>query len=260
MNMISKSLDALRHSRLSAKLIAIFCSLAVLGTCMSTGATEASAQGLLRRIKQQRRQERIQKRAERQSGSKLAPNSETTTESQPKSMPPNESARPLKHSLDGISQMTPREFANRFFTKDELQMAIPGFGRVPAFLIILRQLDLTGEQKQGIKAIRQRVGNQLVALRQQHNQLDNQLEEAIYGENFDPKRVEELSAQVGEKQAEITKMQAGIETQMRQVLTPDQFYVFRLLVGEMLLPQRRPQFRPQQQRRMGLPPNQGSGE
>jgi Spy/CpxP family protein refolding chaperone len=245
-----------KHSRLSAKLIAIFWALAVLGTCMNIGETDASAQRIIRRIKQQRRQERIQKRIEGQSGNKLSPAGETGTESQPKPISQSDTVRPLKHSLDGISQLTPREFANRFFTKDELQMAIPGFGRVPALLIILRQLDLTDEQKQGIKDIRQRVGNQLVILRQQHNRLDNQLEEAIYGENFDPKRVEELSAQVGEKQAEITKMQAWIETQMRQVLTPDQFYVFRLLVGEMLIPQRRPQFRPQQQRRMGLPPAQ----
>ena len=121
-------------------------------------------------------------------------------------------------------------------------------------MIILRQLDLSEGQVNGIKAVRPRIGNQMQILRQQHNLLENQLEEAIYGETFDPKLVEELSVLAGGKQAEIIKMQAGIESEFRQILTPDQFYVFRFLVGEMLLPQRRPQNRPLQQRRIGQPP------
>jgi len=89
--------------------------------------------------------------------------------------------------------------------------------------------------------------------------LESELADAIYGENFDPNRVMELSTLVGEKQAEITKLQASIEADFRQILTPDQFFVFHFLVGEMLLPLRRVQpnqIRQQMQRRIGQPNNQ----
>ncbi len=210
------------------------------------GAVDVSARASLRPLKQQRKQQRIQKQIERQGKNKL-----TTTEETPSSGQP-ESAEPSKHSLDGISNTEPREFLLRFFSKDEREMMIPGFGRPAALMIILRQLDLSEEQIKSIKATRQRVGRQLLILRQQHTFLENQLEDAIYGETFDPKRVEEFSVLVGGKQTEITKMQASVESDFRQILTADQFYVFRFLVGEMLLPQRRVQPRLlQQQRRAG---------
>ncbi|MBO0798803.1 MAG: periplasmic heavy metal sensor [Blastocatellia bacterium] len=148
----------------------------------------------------------------------------------------------------GISESGPREFNRRFFSKEERRMIIPGFGRPVIYLVILRQLNLTEPQKERIKAISQRVGMQLKALRQQHALLEYQLEEAIYGEDFDPKRVEELSAQAGQKQADITKMLANIEAEFRQILTPDQHYVFRYLIGEMLFPQRRMQPSPMRRR------------
>lgn len=141
----------------------------------------------------------------------------------------------------GISESDPREFNRRFFSSEERRMIIPGFGRPVIYLVILRQLNLTGQQKERIKAISQRVGLQLKALRRQHAILENQLDEALYGDDFDTKRVEELSAQAGQKQAEITKMQANIEAEFRQILTPDQLYVFRYLISQMLFPQRRMQ-------------------
>ena len=80
-----------------------------------------------------------------------------------------------------------------------------------------------------------------------------------FGENFDPQKVETLAAQSAEKTSEIIKTQAFIESQFRQILTPDQFYVFRFLIGELVMPQRRmnPQqiLRQQQQRRLGGQPN-----
>jgi Spy/CpxP family protein refolding chaperone len=238
----------MRLKRLREKTIAIICALIVTSIFLSAGTPETPAQTNPTTIKQQRKQERAQKRAEHQGASNLTNATETASTNQTRPATTADPARTAKHSLDGISKTGVREF----FSKDEREMVIPGFGRPVAYLIILRQLDLTEEQKQSIKAVRRRVGNQLVVLRQQYNLLDTQLEDAIYGENYDPKRVDELSAQTGEKQAEIIKMQASIESQMRQALTPDQFFVFRFLVGEMLLPQRRPLARPQQmQRRMG---------
>lgn len=137
-------------------------------------------------------------------------------------------------------------------------MVILGFGRPVVYLVILRQLNLTEQQKQSIKAISQRVGFQLRTLRLQYDQLDNQLEETIYGETFDPRQIDELSAQAGQKHSAIMKLQAGIEAEFRQILTPDQHYVFRHLIGQMLLPQRRlqpNQNRQRMQRRIGRPAN-----
>lgn len=241
MRMVPRSLGPDQRPGFSLKLSTTFWALAVIASLLGCDLIEASAQGMLRGIKQPRRAERIQKRIDRQTGTKLATGGEPAHPTQSAAPSQNESAPPQKHNLEGISQSDPRDFFNRFFSKDEREMAILGFGRPTAFVIILRQLELTEEQKQSIKAIRRRVGNQLIIQRRQQATLDNQLEEAIYGDNFDPKRVEELSTLAGQKQAEITKLQASIEAQFREILTQDQFFVFRFLVGEMLLPQRRPQ-------------------
>jgi heavy-metal resistance protein len=203
----------LRTIKVAAILVALFCFTSI----------EIAGQQLRR----QRRQERVA----RQAGAPAA-----VSETGPKG-----TAHNTQNSFEGISDSDPREFNRRFFSREEREMIIPGFGRPAVYLIVLRQLNLTDQQKESIKAISQRVGLQLRALRLQHTQLDNQLEDAIYGEAFDQKRVEELSAQSGQKLAEITKMQANIEAEFRKILTPDQHYVFRYLIGQMLLPQRRVQ-------------------
>jgi Spy/CpxP family protein refolding chaperone len=209
-------------------------------------AAQSDAIPVKQQLRKQRRPEaRTAKRIERQGGNKLAPSSGTEPAAAAKD-------QNVQHSFDGISGSDPREFNRRFFSAEERQMVIPGVGRPAVLLVIFRQLNLTDQQKQSIKAIRQRVGFQLRSLRQQYAQLDNQLEEAIYGEAFDPKRVEELSAQAGQKLADISKMQASIEAEFRQILTPDQHYVFRYLIGQMLLPERRAplnQLRQQMRRR-----------
>jgi LTXXQ motif family protein len=208
----------LRTIKVAAILVALFCFT----------STEIVGQQLRR----QRRQERVARQGGAQGGNKLAPAAGSVSETPA----PN-----TQNSFEGISDSDPREFNRRFFSREERQMIIPGFGRPAVYLIVLRQLNLTDQQKESIKGVSQRVGLQLRALRLQHNQLDNQLEDAIYGEAFDQKRVEELSAQSGQKLAEITKMQANIEAEFRKILTPDQHYVFRYLIGQMLLPQRRVQ-------------------
>lgn len=201
---------------------------------------QTPAPRLLRQIRQQQRREEKQRQA-----------------AEKKNLAPVESAyRPAGHSLDGISQRG----LITLFSREERELVIPGFGRAPALLVIYRQLDLTAEQRAGIKALRSRIGNRLIEARQKYARTEQQLEDSIYGENFDPKRVEEFSADAAAAQGEATKLQAEVESQFRQILTPDQFLVFRFLVGEMLLPQRRlppGQLRPQpNQRRIPSPPGQ----
>jgi LTXXQ motif family protein len=197
---------------------------AILAALFCAAATESAGQQLR---KQRRQPDRVEV------GNKLAPSAGKGAEV--KEPAPAEQ----KNRFAGISQSDPREFNRRFFSRQERQMLIHGLGRPVVYLIVLRQLNLTAQQKEGIKAISQRVGLQFRDLKQQYAQLANELDESIYGEAFDPKRIEELSAQAGQKQAEITRLQANIEAEFRQILTPDQHFVFRYLIGEMLLPQRR---------------------
>lgn len=232
-------LDLLQYRRMIAGLIASVLLLSAVESMVT-------AQGAL----QQRRQNRIRRQIEN------ARKNVSEEKKEPAAAPRQSfNARPTSHSLDGIQSKGMGEF----FTPEERNLVIPGFGRAPSYLIIMRQLDLTAEQRSAIQAIRRRVGNQLAALRTQQNRLEQQLEEAIYGEKFDPEEVNRLSREVAQRQGQVTVIQAGIEAQFREILTPDQFYVFRFLVGEMLLPQRRMplnQLRQQLPRRGVQPPRE----
>lgn len=233
----------------SARLSAVLCSLAVLFGFLSLAASAASAQGVRRPA---RAQQRIQKKFEKQGANKLTNEADPTATKSPEAGAKQDLAPPQQqNSLAGVRE---RGILS-LFTREEAQLVIPGFGRPPALLFVFRQLNLTPEQKEKIKAIRQRIGRSLANLHQDRAQLEQQIEDAIYGENFSMEKVDELAAQAAEKQGEIIKLQANIEAQFRQILTPDQFYVFQFLIGEMVLPQRR--LNPQQQlRRFGSPQNQ----
>ncbi len=228
-------------------------------------ASQVSAQPLRRPGQIQKK---LEKRLDRQGGNQNqpAPAGENNSASPAETVAPK-AATPQaeKHSLDGIRQRGIRSF----FTPEEATLIIPGFGQSPvALLIIFRQLDLTPAQKENIRALRRRVGRSLAQMRTELVALDGQLDEALYGTNdpasldhYDPKRVEELADKVAAKRAEMMKLQTSIESQLRQILTPDQFYVFKELLRELMLPGRRPGLLPparQQQlpRRMGPPPNQ----
>jgi Spy/CpxP family protein refolding chaperone len=132
--------------------------------------------------------------------------------------------------------------------------------------MIFRQLGLTPEQKIKIRDLRRQVGNRLRLSRQELNQLEVQLDEAIYGSNdpasldiHDPAKVKELTEQVVQKRAEWFRLHIDIESQFRQILTPDQFYVYRELMIDVVRPRNRPLVNPavrqQQRRRMGAQPN-----
>jgi Spy/CpxP family protein refolding chaperone len=168
-----------------------------------------------------------------------------------------------EHSLDGVRQRGIRTI----FTQEESSLLIPGFSNSPAaLLLILRQLDLTPDQKVKIRGIRREMGNRLQLTRRELNQLESQLDEAIYGnldpaslDSYEPGKVKELTEQVAQKRADIFRLTTEVESQFRQILTPDQFFVFRELVREMVLPGRRPLVNPaarqQQLRRLGNQPN-----
>ncbi|HZF38230.1 MAG TPA: Spy/CpxP family protein refolding chaperone [Blastocatellia bacterium] len=238
--------------------------LALAGTLLSIVcatilcANTVSSQNLRRQI---RIQGKIDRKAARPAGNsnKLTPSNSGKDE--PAEQPEAEhiATQQSGHNLEGIKQRG----LPSLFAREELSLWIPGFGNRAALLIIFRQLDLTPEQKGKIRDLKRQIGNRLAVARRDLNQLELQHVEAIYGnidpaslDNYDPAKVKELTEQIVTKRADVFRLQTDIESQFRQILTPDQFYVFRELVLDMVLPGRRnPAARRQQQRRMGAQPN-----
>src|SRR5262245_42959072 len=249
-----------RLSALTATLLSVVCGIVFF-------ANTVSAQNL-------RRQMRIQKRIDRKlnppGGNQNRPsppsrrNEEPVESNQFEATAPKTAPRQGGQSLDGIRQRN----LTSLFTQEERSLWPQGFGNQAAVLVILRQLDLTQEQKVRIRAVKRQMGNRLPETRRELNQLEAQLQETIYGnldsaslDNYDPAKVKELTEQVVQKRSEVFRMTTEIESQFRQILTPDQFFVFRELVREMVRPGSRPLVNPaarqqQQQRRMGIQPNQ----
>lgn len=237
-----------RISALAATLLSIVC---VIIFCADT----VSSQTL-------RRQRRIQRRIERETNRPAGDQNKLTTTNGGKEqlVPSNEGAgQPEAERVPAQPGGLPSLFA-----REELSLWIPGFGNRAALLMIFRQLNLTPEQKIRIRDLRREVGDRLRSSRQELNQLEAQLDEAIYGsdsaslDNYDPARVKELTEQVIQKRAEWFRLQTEIESQFRQILTPDQFYVYRELALQMTPPGNRPLANPairRQQRRLGVQPN-----
>ena len=246
-------------SALAATLLSIVCMTIF---CANT----VSSQGL-------RKAARIQRKIDRKAPdpasdpNKLTPSTsgkeEPGASEQPGGTATQAETQQIGHNLEGIRERG----IPSLFAKDEASLWIQGFGNRAALLVIFRQLDLTPQQKVKIRDLRRQVGNRLALTRRDFNQLEAQLVEAIYGnldpaslDSYDPAKVKELTEQVIQKQAELFRLQTDIESQFRQILTPDQFYVYRELVLQIIQPAGRPLINPavrrqQQQRRMGTAPN-----
>jgi Spy/CpxP family protein refolding chaperone len=250
------------HVTISALTLTLISVVCVMIFCANT----VSSQNLRRQMRIQRK---IDRKTPRPAGdrNKLTPsdsgNEEPGAPDQPEAAAPRVTGRQPGNSVDGIRQRG----LQSFFTQEEQSLWIPAFGNRAALLMIFRQLDLTPEQKIKIRDLRRQVGNRLRLSRQELNQLEMQLDEAIYGnpdpaslDSYDPAKVKELTEQVVQKRAEFFKLHTDIESQFRQILTPDQFYVYRQLMVDVVRPGNRPLVNPgarqqQRQRRMGVQPN-----
>ena len=121
----------------------------------------------------------------------------------------------------------------RPFTPQEQRMVVAGIARPVALIRVFRQLDLTDEQREKMRELSRRVGNQIPVLNRLRRAQSDALDEAIYSANFDPKVVELRAADLAATQAEITKLQARVMTEVRQILTQQQAQRFReLLIKE----------------------------
>jgi Spy/CpxP family protein refolding chaperone len=99
---------------------------------------------------------------------------------------------------------------------------------------ILRLLNLSPEQRQRIREIRDRYAPQLRQLRQEVEARRDALREAIYGETVDPERVEQNLRDLLEKQGALLRLETHVEIEFRRVLTPEQLAKFREIQREEL--------------------------
>jgi Spy/CpxP family protein refolding chaperone len=117
------------------------------------------------------------------------------------------------------------------FTREEM-MLIPRGLPARVLVRVFRQLDLSAEQRQRLRQLGFKYGNQLPVLTRLQRAQNEALDEALYGQNFDPQLVEQRAADLAATQAEIVKTRARIMTELRQVLTPDQALRFRALLEQ----------------------------
>jgi|GEM_PF-1883477 len=120
------------------------------------------------------------------------------------------------------------------FTEQELRMVPRGVMRADALIRTFRQLNLSDDQRIKLRDLTRQAGNQIPILNQLHRAQFEALNEAIYGQNFDPKLVEQRAAELAATQAELTKLKARVQAQIRQILTPEQSLKFRELLEQEL--------------------------
>lgn len=147
-----------------------------------------------------------------------------------KELTPAEKEAPARRQGQGQSRDPGPEAQ---FTPRERLMLIPGIARPIAFVRVLRQLDLTPEQQEKMIVLGRRTGNQIPVLTRLRRAQNDALDEAIYSSNFDLKVVEQRAADLAATQAELTKLQARVMAEIRQILTSEQAIKFReLLIQE----------------------------
>ena len=102
-----------------------------------------------------------------------------------------------------------------------------GRGRDP-----LRELNLTLDQLQQIRAIREQNREEWRAVRQRLGEAFRALDEAVYADNVNDALIEERARELGAAQAAVSRMRAFTELKIRRLLTPEQLNTLRALRQE----------------------------
>jgi Spy/CpxP family protein refolding chaperone len=93
----------------------------------------------------------------------------------------------------------------------------------------LRALNLTADQLQQIRAIREASKEEWRAARQRLAEAHRALDEVVYSDNGSEGAVEERAREVGVAQAAVARLRALTELRIRRVLTPEQLNTLRAL-------------------------------
>lgn len=110
---------------------------------------------------------------------------------------------------------------------------VPQGVAAPRILVrVFRELDLTDEQRSHLENLAKRSGNQMPALNRLRRAQSELLDEALYGETFDPALIDQRASDLAGTQAEIIKLQARLMAQIRKILSPEQGVKFRTLLTQ----------------------------
>lgn len=94
---------------------------------------------------------------------------------------------------------------------------------------LLPQLNLSDEQRTQLLAIAQQHNQELAAAQQRLRLARRALNQAIYAEHPDQNLIDERTREFTAAQEAITRVNTQAELRVRQVLTPEQFRIFRRL-------------------------------
>ena len=98
----------------------------------------------------------------------------------------------------------------------------------------IRQLNLTAEQVEKIRAIREQNKDERFALNQRLRRAQRALDDAIEADNSSEALIEQRARELADVQAAATRMRAITEIRIRRVLTPDQLTKLRALRQQAL--------------------------
>ncbi|HEX8773819.1 MAG TPA: Spy/CpxP family protein refolding chaperone [Pyrinomonadaceae bacterium] len=96
----------------------------------------------------------------------------------------------------------------------------------------LRALNLTVDQLQQIRAIREESKDEWRAIRERLAQAHSALDDAIYADNINEALIAERAREVGVAQAAVARMRSLTELKIRRVLTPEQLNTLRIMRRE----------------------------
>lgn len=93
----------------------------------------------------------------------------------------------------------------------------------------IRQLNLTADQVEKIRAIREQNKDERFALNQRLRRAQRALDDAIQADNSTEALIEQRARELADAQAAATRMRAITEIRIRRVLTPEQLTKLRAL-------------------------------
>ncbi|MCM3904122.1 MAG: periplasmic heavy metal sensor [Pyrinomonadaceae bacterium] len=93
----------------------------------------------------------------------------------------------------------------------------------------IRELNLTPEQRERIRAIREQLQAERATINQRLGEANQALDEALDADNPDESMIEQRLRDVAAAQAAVMRMRVLTEVRIRRVLTPEQLTTLRIL-------------------------------
>ncbi|GEM_PF-4640183 len=149
--------------------------------------------------------------------------------------PPQQRAQPARLQRQAWRQQRgrPSRLAPRAQRHERSADAFPGRHQIER-LRMLRALGLTPEQRRRARDVYRRFGPKVQQLRDELEERQDALHQAIFSEPYQDDLVEQRIQAVLEKQEELLRAQLEVELAFREILTPEQLAKFRDLQAQQL--------------------------